>query len=129
MHSKWKPHSNLAAMVGRNFGVSAIGMLAVTVPSSFILFRLAKDIYVRFAYGRAAWDAGLRITDKHGHLSDGTSISEFGQVIVDGGGFLMTAAVCFGSVVAFAYLMMRVKGERLGEQLGRWRNENQIPQN
>jgi len=122
MHSKWTPNSNLAAMVGRNYGcVPMIGVFGVTLLSSFLLFRFSRNLYVICAYGWAAWDAGLQITGKNGHLSNGTSISDSGQIITQGGGFLMTAAVAVGSLIGFAYFLMRLKGERFGEQLERWR--------
>jgi len=97
-----------------------LAMVVLVVVSPFA-YRLAQYLYIRSAYGAARWEHGLRVVDKHGHLSDGTTLSWLGQAAVYPGTFLLCLPVVCVAVYAFTYLAMRLRGERLGEQLDRLR--------
>ena len=86
------------------------------------MFRLAQFLYIRAAFGRAAWESGLRVVDKQGHLSNGVELSAMGHVVVDLGGGLLTAMVFVDLGLGLPYLRMRLCGERLTEQMDRWRS-------
>jgi hypothetical protein len=118
--------TNLSAMIFRHFGwLPILGVVVITIGASFPMDRLAQSLYISAAYDRAAWDAGLRVIDKHGHLSNGDSLSGWGHFFVFGVGGLMTTPFFFGSAFGFTYASMKFHGEQLNEQLATWRSENQ----
>jgi hypothetical protein len=126
MANSQPPDTNLTAMLFRNSGcLPILGVVLVTVGASSAMHCVAQCLHINAAYGSAAWDGGLRVIDNKGHLSNGESLSGWGQFFVFGGSFLMTAPFFLGSAFGFAYLRMKLRGERLIEQLARWRSENQ----
>jgi len=117
------PESNAAAMLDRHMGcLTIICLVPAIIFSSHLMFRLAQFLYIRAAFGRAAWESGLRVVDKQGHLSNGAELSAMGHVVVDLGGGLLTAMVFVGIGLGLPYLRMRLCGERLSEQLDRWKS-------
>ena len=102
----------------------ALGMLVIGISSLFLSFRLAEYVYINAAYGREAWQGGLRVVNKQGGLSNGQSLTRKGELIVFGGNFLLTAFCFLGGGFAMTYLSMRMRGERLEEQLAKWDEEN-----
>ncbi len=120
-----RPDSNLGAMVERHNGcLPILGMFVITIVASFAMFRVGQFVYINAAYGRAAWEGGLRVVDNKGHLTNGELLSGKGHLIVYGGSFLLTAGFFLGAGFGLTYLSMRLRGERLGEQLRRWKEEN-----
>ena len=119
------PTGNFGAMLERHWGIFPIvAMAVVTIVSSILLFHLTAFVYINWKYGRAAWENGLRVADNKGHLSDGSELSRTGSFIVYDGSYFLSVPFFFGSVLGFPYLRMRLRGERLSEQLERWKEEN-----
>jgi hypothetical protein len=123
---KHPPTGNVSAMWERHWGfLSITGTAVVTIASSLLLFRLTAFLYINAAYGHAAWENGLRVVDNKGHLSDGGELSRTGDVIVYSGSYLLSVPFFLGSAVGLPYLRMRLRGERLTEQLARWKHEDE----
>ena len=101
-----------------------IGTCVITIISSLALFRLTAFLYINAAYGRAAWETGLRVADNKGHLSNGAELSRMGSFIVYEGSYFLTVPFFLGSGFGLPYLQMRLRGEYLAEQLDRWNKEN-----
>ena len=121
-----KPKDNLSALWDRHSGcLPVLVTVVVTIISSHFMFQLAQFWHISSAYGQAAWDDGLRVVDNKGYLSDGSELSARGRFVVYFGDYLLTVPVFFGLGLGLPYLSMRLRWERLGEQLARWRAENQ----
>jgi hypothetical protein len=119
-----KAGTNVVAMMSRHAGcLTGLFVLAVTVGSSHFTYLLAQFLYIRTAYGPAVWTAGLRVVDKQGHLSDGTTLTGVGQLCVFFGTYLLTLPLLCLSAVAATYLGMRLRGERLNEQVALMRDD------
>lgn len=125
MRSPKPPDTNFAAMVSRHSGcLPILGIIVITIAASFRMFHLAQFLYIDYAFGRDAWNAGLRIIDKQGHLSNGASLSGWGHLFVFVGSFLMTVPFFLGLAFGFTYVSMKFHGEKLNEQLAKWTTEN-----
>ena len=73
------PTDNFSAMMERHWGcLPVIGVVIGTIVTSLLMFQLAAYLYIKKAYGRAAWEGGLRVVDNKGNLSDGTELSRVG---------------------------------------------------
>src|SRR4051794_35617950 len=105
------PTGNVSAMLQRHWGlIPIIGTALVTIISSLLLFRLTAFLYINAAYGRAAWESGLRVADNKSHLSNGSELSRAGSFIVYDGSYFLTAPFFFGSVLGFPYIQMCLRG-------------------
>jgi hypothetical protein len=119
------PDSNVAAMLKRHTGcLPLLGIPIITIMASFKMFYLAEFLYINSAYGRAAWDAGLRVIDNKGHLSNGDSLDGWGHFFVYFGSYLMTVPFFAASVFGLTFARMKFYGEQLSEQLAKWKSEN-----
>jgi hypothetical protein len=120
------PRDNFGAMVKRHWGCLPVLVAVVaTIISSLLMFQLTQYLYISAAYGREAWQGGLRVVDKKGNLSDGRRLSRAGHVAVYGGGCLLMVPVFLGCGLGLPFLGMKLRRERLGEQLARWKAEHQ----
>jgi hypothetical protein len=119
------PDNNLTAMTARQLGLlPTLGMLVVTLIAIIQMNHLAQYLYITKTYGQAAWDSGFRVIDKQGHLSNGRSLTGWGNFFVFFGGYLMSVPFFLGSGLGLCYINMKLRGEKLREQLSRWRSEH-----
>lgn len=96
-------------------GWPLIGVLIITIACSFWTYDLIRYAIINGVYGTDAWAGGLRVVDKHGHLSDGRVLSGFHRIVLNFGSFLLCAPVFVGSAFGLAYLNMRLHGKRFSE--------------
>jgi len=96
-------------------GWPLLGVLVITIACSFGSYALVKYAIINGAYGTDAWDNGLRVVDKHGHLSDGRVLSGFLRAVLNFGSFLLCVPFFVGSAFGLAYLNMRLHGKRLSD--------------
>ena len=121
------PDSNVTAMIKRHSGcLPLLGIPIITIAASFQMFHLAEFFNIDSVYGRAAWNAGLRVIDKQGHLSNGTSLSGWGNFLVFFGSFLLTIPFFLGSAFGLTYASMKLHGEHFKDQLAKWKSENRL---
>jgi hypothetical protein len=119
------PEDNFGAMWERHCGcLTMLVAVAAFYVSSRFMYLLAQFLYISAAYGRAAWDGGLRLVGKHGHLSNGADLAAWGNVVIGLGTYLLTVPVLAAVPLGLPYLTMRLRGERRAEQLDRWEAEN-----
>jgi hypothetical protein len=119
------PRTNLEAMLHRHWGcLPALGFVIVAFVAITCFNHVAYFVYINAAYGRQAWADGLRVVNKQGDLSDGTTLSETGETLIGAGTCAAALPLIFGAVFGLTYLNMRRRRERLDEQLARWSAEN-----
>jgi len=97
------------------YGWPLLGVVVLTIAASFWTFDLVEYALLNAVYGADAWDAGLRVVDNKGRLSDGGRLSRFHHVVLHLGSFLLAAPVFVGSAFGLAYLNLRLHGKRLGD--------------
>lgn len=85
----------------------AVGFFVV----SQAIHHLVESALICSLFGDDAWQTGLRVIDNKANLSSGGQLSEFHRSVLNGGSFLVSAVVVFGS--AAGYLNFR---ERLTEK-------------
>jgi hypothetical protein len=93
-------------------GWPVLGVVVVTIAFSFWTFDLVEYALINSVYGTDAWNNGLRVTDKKGHLSDGRELSGLHRIVLNYGSFLLCVPVFIGSAFGLAYLNMRLHGKR-----------------
>jgi hypothetical protein len=96
-------------------GWPALAVVVITIGWSFWTYDLVEYALVNGVYGTDAWNHGLRVTDKKGHLSDGRELSGFHRAVLNYGSYLLCVPIFLGSAFGFAYLNMRIHGKRLSD--------------
>jgi hypothetical protein len=94
-------------------GWPILGVLVITIWSSFWTYDFGEYALINNVYGADAWTSGLRVTDNKGHLSDGRELSTFHKIVLHFGSFLLGVPFFIGSAFGLAYLNMRLHGKRL----------------
>jgi hypothetical protein len=94
------------------FGWPIVVVLLVTVSSSFWTYRLVEYVLIHQVYGSDAWNSGLRVVGKHGHLTDGRDLSDFHQFVLDFGSYLLSVPFFLGSAYGCAHMNRRMHAKR-----------------
>src|SRR5437763_17215813 len=108
------PTTNVEAMARRHGGCLAVlGTLILTIALLQAMCRVMQVLYINAAYGRAAWDEGLRVIDNPARLSNGEPLSRWDHTFITVGSFLLTIPFFLGSGYGLTYLSMKLHGESL----------------
>jgi hypothetical protein len=94
-------------------GWPVLGVVVITIWSSFVTYDLIHYLLINWVYGPEQWTAGLRVVDNKGNLSDGTTLSSMNEVILYVGSYLVSVPFFLGSAWGLTYLNMRLHGKRL----------------
>lgn len=94
-------------------GWPSLGIVAITIWSTFKIFHMVQYILINSVFGPEKWQAGLRVIDNKGNLSDGTVLSAMNQVILYFGSYFLTVPIFVVTAYGLSYLNMRLHGHQL----------------
>jgi hypothetical protein len=117
-----RPKTNLEALVCRNVPyVLGVPLFFTFFMAGFFWFSLIELVYVRAAYGHAAWASGFRVDPLRHRFSNGLVMSEAEHILLSLAPLMLGGLTAITSWLGVALFVMKLRGERLADQMALYR--------